>query len=130
MSDKNAYDVTPYERHNAQIIANPEAEPLILGDVLKAMGLSGPRMPAAELRGKTFTILRARPFISSFDANKNAWFCVIKLPGDDDPYTTVLGGSAVVEILQALADAEYDRPLQVTLEWVDGGRFGGYYQFV
>jgi len=129
MSDKNMYDVTPYDAHAAQIVADRDAEPLVIADVLKQMGLSGLRIPATELRGKTFTILRAKPFMSSFDASKDAWFCVILLPDDDDTYTTVLGGEAVVDILAAVAKAEYERPLQVTLEWIEGGRYGGYYQF-
>ena len=126
---ENEAAISPFERHNREIIADVDQDPLVIGDVLRTLGLSGPRIPAEELKGETFTILRAKPFVSSFDETKSAWFCVIKLPKDDQPYTTVLGGGAVVDILEAVAAMEYERPIQVTLEWVEGGRYGGYYQF-
>jgi len=107
--------------------ANTKLPPVKLNDILSEMGISGPRIAAKELVDQTFTIVHAKPFASTYREGAHAWFCVIYLPDDTQPYTTVLGGQAVVDVLDALASAGFENPLIVTLRKVDGGRFGSYY---
>ena len=113
---------------SSQLIADPDAQPVLLAEVLEQMGMSGPRIPAKELIGHTLTIHRAKPFMSSFNEDNQAWFCVCKDHDTNAQITTVLGGGAVVDILEAYAASGQGRPLTVTLQWIEGGRFGGYYQ--
>ena len=122
-------DVSPFELHNSIILANRDAEPIVFSQIVREMGLSGPTVPMVELVGQVITILRAKPFQSKYEGKKNPWFCVFLMEGDDQPYTTTIGGSACVEMLEAFAAAEIDRPFQVKIEWVEAGRHDGYYQF-
>jgi len=98
-----------------------------LAAMLQEMGLSGPRVPAEQLVDQTFTILRGKPFQSSYNEDAHAWFCVCQEQGGGDVFTTVLGGMAVVDILDALVATGMTNPLEVTLRLVVGGRFGRYY---
>lgn len=110
------------------IQASETMMPIRLGDVLKEMGLTAPMVPARELIGEEFVILRGRRFTSRFSENKHAWFIIFKYPDDDEIYSTILGGDAVVELLDAWASTNRYEPLLVYLEWVNGGRYGGYYR--
>ena len=108
-------------------VAN-EAQPVIsLEKVLNEMGISGPRIAAEQLVDQTFIILRAKPFQSSFNEEAHAWFCVCKDKSTGVVFTTVLGGMAVVDILDALATTGMHNPLEVTLRKVAKGRYGRYY---
>ncbi len=128
--DKNKnQEVQVYEASGREIIADPGQAPVVLGDVLKQMGMRGIPISAKELVDQTFVILRAKQFESSFATQDHAWFCLVKLEGSDDLYQTVIGGGAGVEILDAYAQSENSAPLQITLRWNEGGRFGGYYSF-
>lgn len=102
-------------------------EPVKLGHILQKLGLSGPRIPATELIDKTFILYRGRSFRSSFKDQENAWFCVCADAKTGELFTTVLGGKAVVDIIEALALSGFDQPLEVTLREIKGGRYGKYY---
>lgn len=105
-----------------------KAMPVVrLSNLLQEMGLAGPRIPAEQLVGTTFTILRGKPFQSSFQSDAHAWFCVCRSKDTQDVFTTVLGGQAVVDILDALVATGMSNPLEVTLQWKEGGNFSGYY---
>lgn len=105
-----------------------KAQPAVsLAKILQEMGISGPRVPAEQLVDDTFVILRAKPFQSSFNEEAHAWFCVCQAKGGEEVFTTVLGGQAVVDILDALVSTGITNPLEVTLRQVAGGRFGRYY---
>ena len=110
-----------------KIESSLDAKPVKLAEILEKMGLSGPRIPAADLVGKTFIIYRGRSFRSSFKDQENAWFCVCAMPKTGELFTVVLGGKAVVDILEALALDGWRQPLEVTLNEVKGGRYGKYY---
>lgn len=118
-------NMSVWERHTLEI--KRDKPPVKLADILTAMGISGPKVAAKDLIDQTFTILHAKPFESSFKAESEAYFCVVKLDDDDAVITTVLGGAAVVDILKALGSAGFDSPLTVTLRWNSGGKFSGYY---
>lgn len=109
---------------------NRDLQPIPLLDVLKEMGLSGPRVPAEQLVDQTFTILAAKPFGSAYDDNAHAYFCVCMDVVTRETFTTVLGGQAVVDILDALAAQNFQAPLTATLRRVAQGKYaakGGYY---
>lgn len=125
---KNNPVPTEQSNTNLQLIAAPDETPVVLQDVLRELGIAGPRIPADQLKGKTFTIVRAKPFMSSFAEDKQAYFCVIVLEGDSTPYTTVLGGQAVVDVIQAYILSGGNKPLTVTLDFIEQGRWAGYYQ--
>lgn len=125
MSDNNTNSLAL--THEVAIVANQEKAPVVLAEYLQKMGLTGPRVAAQELIDHEFTILRAKPFASAFKEGAHAWFVVCRDALTDEVFTTVLGGAAIVEILDALANAGFDAPLTVTLKWVPGGKFNGYY---
>jgi hypothetical protein len=125
----NKYEVEQARTPWRDFIANREEEPIVYGDVIRELGLAGTQVNAKDLIGETFTIYRAKPFKSSFKQSNDPWYCVIALPNDSEPYTVVLGGGACTEVLEAFAQAGYERPLTVKLGWKEGGAFGGYYVF-
>jgi len=106
---------------------NVKLTPYPLKAILAKYGLSGPRVPAKSLIDKTFVIRGAKPFPSTYDPNKHAYFCVCVDLETGELFTTVLGGSAVVDILDAIANTDLQQPLEVTMRLVEGGRYGRYY---
>jgi hypothetical protein len=130
MVSNNQTSVVPTPRTSSrQIVADPDAKPLVLADVLREMGMAGRPVKAKEIVGHTIIINRAKPFVSSFDPTSDAWFVVAFDVDLGEQVTTVLGGTAVVEILEAYAAHGSGSPLQVKLNWNDGGSFIGYYTF-
>ena len=130
MSNKNVStgEIIEASHRPALAYVADKAQPAVsLTKILQEMGLSGPRVPAEQLVDVTFTILRAKPFQSSFNEEAHAWFCVCQEKGSSEVITTVFGGQAVVDILDALVATGLTNPLEVTLRRVSGGRFGRYY---
>jgi len=109
------------------IQADPNLKPLKLRDILDEVAPMGERKLAEDLIGCEFEIVRARPFVSRFPTQDHAWFVVGATVPNGELFNTVLGGSAVVEILDAWSKTGRSEPLVVTLGWVQGGRYGGYY---
>ena len=108
-------------------IADKTQPTVSLTKLLNDMGLAGVRVPASELIDRKFLIIRAKPFQSAYNEEAHAWFCVCIDPDINEVFTTVLGGKAVVDILDALTATGIDNPLEVTLRQVMGGRYGRYY---
>jgi hypothetical protein len=108
-------------------IADKTQPTVSLTKLLNDMGLAGVRVPASELIDRKFMIIRAKPFQSAYNEEAHAWFCVCIDPDINEVFTTVLGGKAVVDILDALTATGIDNPLEVTLRQVKGGRYGKYY---
>lgn len=128
MSPKNENQLAPLSRPaSRQIVADPDAKPLILADVLREMGMAGKPVKAKDLVDHTLVIHRAKPFASSFDPTSDAWFVVALDTDTGEQITTVLGGAAVVEVLEAYSQHGNGAPLQVKLCWNEGGTFNGYY---
>jgi len=120
-------EVVPSSQRPLQYVANTSYEPVSLTKILTEMGLTGPRIPAAQLVDQSFIILRAKPFQSAYDEQAHAWFCVCTDVATGENFTTVLGGQAVVDVIDALAATGFEKPLVVTLRLVQGGRYGRYY---
>lgn len=117
----------PFAGNSNEIVAVPDQTPLVWSEFAKSIGLRGTPIGAKELVGTTFDILRARAFDSNFPGQGHAWYCVIRPIETDELFSVVLGGGAVVEILDAFAKSGMTQPLRVTLGWKDGGKFSGYY---
>lgn len=117
----------PFAGDNREIVANPNTDPLVWSEFAKSIGLRGTPISAQELIGRTFDILRAKQFESSFKEQSHAWYCVVRPVEQDELFSVVLGGGAIVEILDAFAKSGMDRPLRFSLGWKDGGKFSGYY---
>lgn len=123
----NPFD--PIEIDDKSIVASPEMQPLQWGELARKMLLTGTPITAEELVGKTFDILRAKRFDSSFEGQDHAWYCVIRPVDQDEVFAVVLGGGAVVEVLDAVAKMGISQPLRATLQYHQSGKFGGYYTF-
>lgn len=102
-------------------------EPYPLKEITHAMGIDGPRRPAQELIDKQFLINAAKPFKSSFNESAHAYFCLCTDVETGELFTTILGGGAVVDLVDAVAASGFDRPLLVTMRWVDRGQNRSYY---
>ncbi len=128
-----ANDATPFDAPSApssflsQYLPDRERPAYPLSKITEQMGLTGPRIPAQDLVDKPFIILAAKTFGSSFDAERHAYFCIIRDVETDQILTTVLGGFAVTDILDAVVNSEFREPLLCTLRKHQGGRYGSYY---
>lgn len=111
------------------IIAQPDAEPFEWRKFAEQQYLTGTPVTAEDLIGKEFDILRAKLFLSSFEGQDHAWYCVVREVGEKEVKAVTLGGQAVVEILDAYAATGNNRPLRVKLAFTQGGKFQGYYSF-
>lgn len=117
------------EVDNQAIIAVPTDEPFEWRKFAEERLLTGTPITAEELVNKTFDIMRAKRFDSSFEGQDHAWYCVVRPVGQDEVFAVTLGGQAVVEILDAYASTGNTRPLRVKLGFVAGGKYNGYYIF-
>jgi hypothetical protein len=131
MSKKDETEIQPAEeprKLNPFVLAIDRNKDVVeLGSILQAMGLNGPRIPADELRDRSFVLLGCKAFQSSFQRDAHAYFCVCSDADTGEVFTTVLGGQACVDVIDALVAQEFDAPLKVTLRWSEGGAFQGYY---
>jgi len=115
------------EVFESQVIqGKPDVPPVVLSQVLQELGLSGPQRKAEELIDQQFTIVRARAFPSKYEGQDHAYYCVCA-DKNGEIFTIVLGGFAVVDVLDALRTAAPDRAYIVTLRFKEGGRYSGYY---
>lgn len=117
----------PFGDNPREIVATPDQAPLVWSEFAKSIGLRGTPISAQELIGKTFDILRAKRFDSSFEKQSHAWYCVIRPVDTDELYSVVLGGGAIVEIIDAFAKSGMTQPLRFTLGWSESGKYSGYY---
>ena len=107
--------------------APKDQAPVVLRTVLEDLNLIGPHVPAAELKGQTFSIYKAEPFASMGEKGGNAYFCHCLDEAKAEIFTTTLGGQAVVELLELYFKHGPGAPIQVTLNWNEGGEYGGYW---
>lgn len=122
-------DLVPY-RPRRIIDADRQIQPVKLSTVLANMGVSGPRVPSADLIDREFVITHAASFPSAYEKQDHAFFCVVIPIDTGEMLTTVIGGQACVDILDVWAGSGRKEPLQVTLRFHEGkGSFAGYYTF-
>lgn len=107
--------------------SNMSLRPILLSEIIDEVMPTGIKMSAEELSGETFSIIRAKPFPSRFEEQDHAYYVVgITDPGGD-LFNTVLGGAAVVDLLDQWSMYKRTDPLKVKLVFTKAGRYGGYY---
>jgi len=124
---ENPFDIITND--GKAIATQADLQPLDWSQFAKQAGLRGTPITAEELVNKTFDIMRAKRFESSFEGQDHAWFCIVKPEGQDEMFEVTLGGQAVVEILDAYAASGLSNPLRVHLTYKAGGKYKGYYNF-
>ncbi len=129
MADKEEKELEDFVPSEIQpyLEAPKDAKPVVLREVLEEMELIGPHVKAEDLKGQTFSIYKAQPFKSMGKKGGNAYFCHCLDQEKAEIFTTTLGGQAVVEMLELYFKHGPGAPIQVTLNWQEGGEFGGYY---
>jgi len=125
VTDKN--DVLPEEDVFPQTRADRGLKPRKLGDVKEQMGEVTQKIKAVDLIDKPFVILSAKAFPSTLKQGSYAYYCECSNPKSGELFATVLGGGAVVEMLDKWCASGLMEPLLVTLRKVSGGRYGRYY---
>jgi hypothetical protein len=119
------------EQNALAIVAwDMDLEPIDLHAEMERVGLLGEKVKAKDLVGQQFVIYRVKAFDSAFQGTDHAYFCSIKLDPAGPFYTCVFGGQAIVDLLDFYVGTKQQNPLLVTLGWVEGGAYGGYYVFV
>ena len=82
---------------------------------------------AETLVGETFFIIGFSSFESQYEGQGRVYHVLCDETNKGDFFRTVLGGKAIVPILDAIAEQGITNPVKVTLGFVDGGKYGGYY---
>lgn len=114
--------------NNGNFLPNTQLQAVSLMELLKDAGLYGPQIPADQLIDHRFTIRAAKQFQSSFKEGEHAYFVTAFDTETGEVFTTVLGGKAVVDMIDLLAQSNFQAPVIVTLRWQEGkGKFKGYY---
>ena len=128
--DNQPTEITPFDDNPAPVLDIQTAlPPVTLRDIKEKMGILVNQVPAASLVGQTFTILHGKKFPSTFPTQSDPYYCVVAMQDTGEKVGSVFGGGACVEILDALAAAQFQNPLTVTLIEKQGGKFGRYYVF-
>jgi len=124
---ENPFDII--ENDGKTITTQASETPLDWSQFAKQAGLRGTPIAAEDLVNKTFDIMRAKQFESSYEGQDHAWFCIVRPVDQDEVFEVTLGGQAVVEILDAYSKSGLQNPLRVKLTYKAGGKFKGYYNF-
>lgn len=124
---ENPFDIPTND--SKAITTESDATPLDWSQFAKQAGLRGTPITAEEMVNKTFDILRAKRQESSFEGQDHFWFCIVRPIEQDERFEVVLGGGAVIEVLDAYAASGMKNPLRVKLGFKTGGKFKGYYTF-
>lgn len=107
--------------------ADRQAEPQTLKDVMKDNPLFSELVKAESLKGETFYIIGFSSFESAYEGQELVYHVICDETGKGDYFRTILGGKAIVPILSEIAKQGITTPIKVTLGFVDGGKYGGYY---
>ena len=99
------------------------------GEVIERLELEPTMVKAVDLIDETFVILGGKQFPSSYENQDHAWYCVCEDLKQTERFAVVLGGQAVMKILDAMAASGFSNPLKVTLKQKTGGKYGRYYVF-
>lgn len=98
-----------------------------LKEIVEKYNLGTSNTKTDTLIDKTFVIDAVKPFNSRFGENAHSYFITAHYPETGEVFTTVLGGTAVVDTLDKLGENGVAPPYEVTLRQINGGKFGRYY---
>lgn len=118
---------TAPQQNQLAMVADFDVKPVKLSVILDEITPTGEKLKAEDILDQEFTILRARSFPSKFPNQTHAYFVVGVFNKDQVLFNTVLGGAAVLDVLDGLCKAGFNKPLICTLRQVEGGTFGRYY---
>jgi len=101
--------------------------PIRWGEIREKLAPQGEGIPAIDLVDHELTLLRMKQFPSRFDNQEYAYWVVFYDETDQKMVNTVLGGSACIEVFDALIEAGLEQPVLFILRWNEGGAYSGYY---
>ena len=109
------------------IASDTSLQSVRLKDIRDEVAPQGEQIPAENLVDRPFQILRGKAFGSRFSTDAHAYFVVGVLTDTGELFNTVLGGQAVVEVLDAWSAMARGERLEVVLHKIEGGKYGKYY---
>jgi len=115
------------EAVQSEMFADMEKKPINLRKEMEKLGLLARHIKAKDLIGESFIIFKAKPFASKFDTANTPYFCHCTDLKHQEVWTTTLGGQAVTEVLKNYIALELGKPIIVTLGFIEGGAYDGYY---
>jgi len=124
MSDGGQSEAMPWEGYGE---ATSGAEAQSVSDLPGMAPFEGEQIKTRDLLGRPFLVLKARSMRST--KGKGGHFYAIQGQDEDtlEYFRTLLGGVAVVKVIDVWIKQESRKPLRVTLREVEGGEFGHYY---
>jgi len=108
---------------------DPDEKPQTLADLNKEYELTVLHQKAEVLVGETFTIFGMRKVPSDKPGPGYYYFCNCQDPKSKELFTTSLGGQALLDLLDKVIVKAVKQPFTVTLDFVKGGDYDGYYIF-
>ena len=106
-----------------------QAKPVDLEKLIREYELGVPHMKAEELVGEKFTIVGLSRVQSDLPGPGYYYFCECVDLEEKEAFTTTLGGQVLLELFDAILEKGVKEPFTVTLDFVKGGQFEGYYIF-
>ena len=124
MSDQGLSEAMPWEGYGE---ATEGAEVQSVSDLPGMAPFEGEQIKTRDLLGKPFLVLKARSMRST--KGKGGHFFAVQGQDEDtgELFRTLLGGVAVVKVIDVWIKQSSRRPLRVTLREVEGGEYGHYY---
>lgn len=105
----------------------PTAKPTDLAKLMAEYELGVPHMKAEELIGEKFTVVGMNRVQSDLPGVGYYYFCECIDLKEKEAFTTTLGGQVIVELFDAILEKGVKEPFTMTLDFVKGGQFEGYY---
>ena len=124
MADSGHNDPLPWEGYGE---ATEGAEPEAVADLPGMAPFEGEQIKTRELLGRPFLVMKARQMRST--KGKGGHFYAVQAKDEEtgELFRTLLGGVAVVKVVDVWLRQSSRRPLRVTLREVEGGEYGHYY---
>jgi len=110
-------------------LPDEKAKPQTLEQLNKEYELTVLHQKAEVLVGETFTIFGMRKIPSDKPGPGYYYFCNCQDPESKELFTTSLGGQALIDMLDKVLAKQVKNPFTVTLDFVKGGDYDGYYIF-
>lgn len=126
MTKKQDQELVPWEDFE-QWVSHNDAVPLTMKQARDEFDIGANHILLKELDGETFRIIGLRPINSSYEGQDKALFVECMALDGSEVWTTVIGAQQPMEFLRAYVGVGADAPLEVTLKWNTGGKYGGYW---
>lgn len=124
MGGQGSDEAMPWEGYGE---ATEGLEAQAVADLPGMAPFEGEQIKTRDLLGRPFFVLKARSMRSTKGKGGHFYAVQAKDEDTDELFTTLLGGVAVVKVIDTWLRQTPRRPLRVTLSEVEGGEFGHYY---